>query len=150
MFTEEKFIFPGKPYPVRLSLGQDIKMQDILPMKCEKCNIDLHVDYQFVRDTLGRNVRLWCRNGHSVIVALSTNLKMAIDLEKEKILERESKSQSHRPHSRNRSVVCDVCKVRIYNAGPNQKRHDGECARRHNRQYWTKWGKNKRRLQQAS
>jgi len=115
-----------------------------LPEFCSKCNIVLHNDTQFFRDCLGFKIRLYCQNGHSFIFSV-VKFRDPEDNQIEKEL-KELDDQAaivHQVHSRNRSVLCDICKKRIFNAGPNQKRHPDECRKKFLQAYFKKYKKQK-------
>jgi hypothetical protein len=127
------------------------------PKSCEKCKIELHVDEKFLKDSDGTVVRLYCQNGHSIILRLKTK----DDFDYSKFYPENStdgrvnrKRQStvtppEQPRAKNRSLLCKICNKRIYNAGPNQKFHSGNCLIKSKRLYYA-IANRKRRIKIAS
>ena len=106
-----------------------------LPTDCEKCGKELKIDRKFTEDSISENllkVRLYCQDGHSYIFDFQAVKVRAPNtvLEDEVARKREVAAIAKQEHSRTRSTLCDICRQRIYEAGPNQKRHKGECQKR--------------------
>jgi len=154
VFKGETAVLSWRDYRARMEQGPESMENLIIPNKCGKCFSDFYIDYEVFRASYGRRVRLWCRGGHSIFVTLVSmdsdfNVKDLQDekvLQREKILQREDAAIAKRTKSKTRSVLCDVCRQRIYHAESNQKRHPGACTAKATKAYYVKW-EHKRKLQ---